>query len=45
VDSSGSVQGLVAGCCDHDNEPSGSIRGGQSFHQPSNYVAIEVKII
>jgi hypothetical protein len=27
VDSSVSVQGPVAGCCEHGNEPSGSIKG------------------
>jgi hypothetical protein len=28
LDSSGSGYGAVAGCCEHDNETSGSIRGG-----------------
>jgi hypothetical protein len=28
MDSSGSGQGPVVGCCEHGNEPSGSIRGG-----------------
>jgi hypothetical protein len=28
LDSSGSVQGPVAGFCEHDNEPSGSMKGG-----------------
>jgi hypothetical protein len=27
LDASGSGQGLVAGCCKHDNEPLGSIEG------------------
>jgi hypothetical protein len=27
LDSSGSGQGPVAGCCDHGNEPSGSKKG------------------
>jgi hypothetical protein len=29
LDSSGSGQGPVAGCCEHGNEPSGSIKGGE----------------
>jgi hypothetical protein len=28
LDSSGSGYGPVVGCCEHGNEPSGSIRGG-----------------
>jgi hypothetical protein len=28
VDSSDSGQGRVAGCCEHGNEPSGSVKGG-----------------
>jgi hypothetical protein len=28
LDSSGSGQGPVAGCCEHGNEPSDSIKGG-----------------
>jgi hypothetical protein len=31
LDSSGSRQGPVAGCCEHGNEPSGSIKGGEFF--------------
>jgi hypothetical protein len=27
LDSSGSGWGPVAGCCEHDNEPSGSMKG------------------
>jgi hypothetical protein len=29
VDSSGSGRGLVAGSCEHDNEISGSMEGGE----------------
>jgi hypothetical protein len=29
LDSSGSGQGPVAGCCEHGNETSGSIKGGE----------------
>jgi hypothetical protein len=29
LDASGSGQGPVAGCCEHGNEPSGSIKGGE----------------
>jgi hypothetical protein len=29
--SCGSEQELVAGPCEHGNEPSGSIKGGESF--------------
>jgi hypothetical protein len=32
LDSSGSGQGLVAGSCEHGNEPSGSIKGGEFLH-------------
>jgi hypothetical protein len=32
LNSSGSGQGLVVGPCEHGNEPSGSIKGGES-HQ------------
>jgi hypothetical protein len=28
LDSSGSGQGQVAGCCEYGNEPSGSMKGG-----------------
>jgi hypothetical protein len=28
-DLSGSGQGLVTGCCEHGNEPSGSVKGGE----------------
>jgi hypothetical protein len=31
LDSYGTEQGPVAGSCEHDNEPSGSIKGGE-FH-------------
>jgi len=31
LDASGSEQGPVAGRCEHDNEPSGSIKGGEFF--------------
>jgi hypothetical protein len=36
LDSSGSVQGPVAGSCIHSNEPLGSIKG-REFDQLSNY--------
>jgi hypothetical protein len=29
VDSSGSGQAPVAGCCEHGNEPLGSVKGGE----------------
>jgi hypothetical protein len=32
LDSSGSGQGPVAGYCEHDNEPSGSIKCGEFFN-------------
>jgi hypothetical protein len=35
LDSSGSGQGPVAGCCEHGNEPSGSIKGGEFLDQLS----------
>jgi hypothetical protein len=31
LDSAGSVSGEVAGSCEHGNEPSGSIKGGEFF--------------
>jgi hypothetical protein len=31
LDASGSGQGPVADCCEHDNEPSCSIKGGDFF--------------
>jgi len=31
VDASGSGKGIVAGSCEHGNEPSGSIKGGGLF--------------
>jgi hypothetical protein len=31
LDSSGSGEGPVAGSCEHGNEPSGSIKGGEFF--------------
>jgi hypothetical protein len=35
LDSSGSGQGPMAGSCEHDNEPSGSIKGGEFLDHPS----------
>jgi hypothetical protein len=32
VDSSGTGQGPIAGCCEHGNEPSDSIKGGEFLH-------------
>jgi len=29
LDTSGSGLGPVAGCCEHGNEPSGSVKGGE----------------
>jgi len=29
MDSPGSGQGPVASCCEHGNEPSGSVKGGE----------------
>jgi hypothetical protein len=31
LDASGSGQGAVVGSCEHGNEPSGSIKGGEFF--------------
>jgi hypothetical protein len=31
LDSTGSGWGPVVGCCEHGNEPSGSVRGGEFF--------------
>jgi hypothetical protein len=36
LDASGVEQGNVAGSCEHDNEPSGSIKGGQLLDQLSD---------
>jgi hypothetical protein len=33
----GSGQGPVAGSCECDNEPSGSVRGGEFLYQLSHY--------
>jgi hypothetical protein len=35
--SSGSEEGPVAGSCEHGNETSGSINGGEFLDQLSNY--------
>jgi hypothetical protein len=37
VDSSGSGYGLVADFCEHSNEPSGSIKGGEFLDQLSDH--------
>jgi hypothetical protein len=37
LDSSGSGQGPVAGCCEHGNKPSGSITGGEFIDTLSDY--------
>jgi hypothetical protein len=37
LDSSGTGQGPVAGCFEHRNEPSGSIKGGELLNQLSDY--------
>jgi len=37
LDASGSGQETVAGSCEHSNEPSGSIKGGEFLDQVSNY--------
>jgi len=36
LDSSGSGEGLVVGCCEHGNEPWGSIKGGEFLDQVSD---------
>jgi hypothetical protein len=36
LDSTASGQGPVAGSCEHDNEPSGSIEGGDLVEQLSD---------
>jgi hypothetical protein len=36
LDPLGSGQGLVAGSCEHDNETSGSIQGGEFLDQLSD---------
>jgi hypothetical protein len=37
LDASGSGWETVAGSCEHSNEPSGSIKGGEFLDQVSNY--------
>jgi len=37
MDSSGSGQGLPAGCCEHSNEPSGSIKGVEILDRLNDY--------
>jgi hypothetical protein len=37
MDESGSGKGPVAGCCEHSNEPSGSIKGGEFLDKLSDY--------
>jgi hypothetical protein len=37
LDSFGSRKRLVAGCCEHGNEPSGSIKGGEFIDELSDY--------
>jgi hypothetical protein len=32
LDASGSGLGPVMGCCEYDNEPSGSVKGGKFLH-------------
>jgi hypothetical protein len=36
LDAPGSVQGPVAGCCEHGNEPSGSIKGREFLDKLSD---------
>jgi len=36
LDAPGSEYGPVAGSCEHDNEPSGSLKGGEFFDHLSN---------
>jgi hypothetical protein len=36
LDSCGSEQRPMAGCCEHDNEPSVSIKGGECLSQLSD---------
>jgi hypothetical protein len=37
LNSSGSGQGPVAGSCEHGNEPSGSVRGGETVNLLSDF--------
>jgi hypothetical protein len=37
LDASGLGQVSVAVSCEHDNEPSGTIKCGELLHQPSDY--------
>jgi hypothetical protein len=37
MNSSGSGQGPVADCCEHGDEPSGSIKGGEFLDQLRNH--------
>jgi hypothetical protein len=37
LDLAGSAQRLVAGSCEHDNEPSGSMKGGDFLDYLRNY--------
>jgi hypothetical protein len=37
LDASASGQGPVTGCCEHGNEPSGSIKGGEFLDKMSDY--------
>jgi hypothetical protein len=37
VDSSGSGEGPLADCCEHGNETSGSIKGGEFLDYLSDY--------
>jgi len=41
VDSSVSKQGPVAGSCEHDNELSGTIKGGEFLGQLSDYQCLK----
>jgi len=36
LDASGSGQGPVVGCCEHGNETSGSVKGGEFLDKLSN---------
>jgi hypothetical protein len=36
LDAAGSWQGPAASCCEHDNRPSGSIKGGELHDQPTD---------
>jgi hypothetical protein len=37
LDESGLVEGRMTGCCEHGNEPSCSMRGGEFLDLLSNY--------